>query len=211
MKKSILFWNFLRKGIHLSSIFILVGYTLLLNFFSNQIAILVLTGLLLLILEIEYIRLEHRPKIIKIFNKAFKKHEKNNITGAPFLIISCIICFAAFDYWIAILALFMAVFGDIISGLFGKVFGRKKLYKEKTFVGFLSGLITNLLVGILILPSFLFLVVIMSLVASFVELFTSKLDDNLTVPLFAGFIGQIIVFLFKLNLPKMEFTFLGFF
>jgi hypothetical protein len=34
----------------------------------------------------------------------------------------------------------------------------------------------------------------MALVASIVELMTGKLDDNLTVPLFAGFTGQIIAY-----------------
>ena len=51
----------------------------------------------------------------------------------------------------------------------------------------------------------------MAIVASFVEVITNKLDDNLTVPLFAGFVGQMIVYYGDLVLPPIDFTFLGLF
>ncbi|MFC1615737.1 diacylglycerol/polyprenol kinase family protein [Patescibacteria group bacterium] len=212
-----LIWEFLRKFVHLSSILIVVVYTLFLNYFSEDFAILALTALLLILLEVEYFRLEHRSWLVDKIAPIFRKHEKDQVAGNVFLVISCIICFAAFEYWIAVVALFMTVFGDLFAALVGKAWGTTKMFKSKTYVGTLAGLAANLIVGILILPDFLYIVIPMAITASFVETITNKLDDNLTVPLFAGFIGQLFIYyqvfyLGKENiLPPIDFTFLGLF
>jgi len=210
MRKSPLILELLRKSIHLSSLLIVVGYTIILNYFGHKVAVLVITALLLILLEIEYFRLEHRPKLMALFSDLFRKHEHNNMSGAVFLVISCVICFAAFDYWIAVMALFMTVFGDLAAALFGKSFGVTKIFRSKTFIGTLAGFTANMTVGIASLPEFLLLIIPMSVVATITELLTNKLDDNLTVPLSAGFMGQMIVYFFALELPP-DFTFLGFF
>lgn len=199
-KISPLIWEILRKSVHLSGLLIVVGYTLILNYFSESVAILSMTGLLLLLLEAEHIRVEHKPRIIKMFSGLFRKHEQNNLSGAAFLMISCIICFSAFNYWIAILALFMTVFGDIFAAIFGRAFGKTVIYKNKTLVGTLAGLTANTAVGFLILPEFLLLFLPMAFTATLVEFLTNKLDDNLTVPLFAGFVGQMIAYFAGLNI-----------
>jgi len=201
----------LRKTVHLSGLLIVVGYTILFHFFSANIAILVMTALLLILLEIEYIRIEHKPRITSMFDGVFRHHEKDNISGAAFLVISCIICFSAFNYWVAVLALFMTVFGDLFAALFGKVFGKTKLHNNKTVIGTSAGFAANFAVGALTIPGFLIVTLPMALVATITELLTNKLDDNLTVPLFSGFMGQMIVFYMDLDLPPIDFTFLGLF
>lgn len=200
----------IRKAIHFSGLLIVLVYTFLLNYFNERIAIITLTAILLILLEIEYLRIEHRPRIMSAFEKLYRKHEKSNLSGAVFIVISCIICFAAFDYWIAALALFMTVFGDIFAAIFGKAFGKKKLYKRKTIAGTLAGFIANFAVGWLTLPVLL-IVLPMAIVSTIVELFTRKLDDNLTVPLFSGFIGQMLVYFLGIQLPEVNFSFFGFF
>lgn len=210
-KNSPFIWELFRKAVHLSGLLIVVGYTLLLNYFSEKIAILVITGLLLILLHIEYVRIEHKPKIAAIFDGLFRKHERDNISGAAFLVLSCVLCFAAFEYWVAFLALFMTVFGDLFAAIFGRAFGKTLLYNNKTVVGTSAGLGANLIVGFLILPEFAYLVLPMAFTASFVEFITNKLDDNLTVPLFAGFVGELIVQIWDINLPSIDFTFLGLF
>lgn len=210
-KNASLLWELFRKTVHLSGLLIVVGYTLILNYFSERIAILVITALLLILLEIEYIRIEHRPRLVEMFKGLWRKHEKNNLSGAAYLVISCIICFAAFEYWVAFLALFMTVFGDIFAAIFGKAFGKMKIRKGKTVVGTLAGFAANMGVGVLTLPDYLILVIPMAVTATIVELITNKLDDNLTVPIFAGFVGQMMVYYFGLSLPSIDFTFLGLF
>jgi dolichol kinase len=210
-KRSNIILELLRKLFHLSGLFIVVLYTLLLNYFSSSVAILSITALLLLLLEIEYIRLEHKPKLATVFSALFRKHERNNIASSVFFVISCVICFAAFDYWIAVLAMFMTVFGDLFAAIIGKAFGKLRIWRKKTLVGTMSGLGANLLVGLLILPLSPIVFIPMAFIASSVEMITNKLDDNLTVPLFAGFAGQMIVKLLDLPLPPLDFSILGFF
>ena len=204
-------WEFVRKAFHLSGLIVVVLYTVLLNHFSVRVAIMVLTGILLLLLEIERIRIDHKPKLMKVVDGLFKTSEKNHISGAAFFITSTIISFSAFSYWIALTAMFMTVFGDMFAALFGRPFGKRKIYRSKTLVGTISALFANLLVGIFLLPQFPTVYVPMAIVATLVELFTHKLDDNLTVPLFAGFVGQMIVYYTNIHLPPIDFTFLGLF
>ncbi len=211
MNKSPLIWELLRKTVHLSGLLIVVGYTLILHFFTDRIAILATTALLLILLEIEYVRLEHRSRITAMFDGFFRKHEEDNVSGSVFMVVSCIICFAAFDYWVAVVALFMTVFGDLFSALVGKTFGKTILYNTKTYIGTLAGFAANVLVGFLILPELFFLIFPMAVIATFTEVITNKMDDNLTVPLFAGFAGQMLVYFFAVELPPIDFTFLGLF
>ncbi len=203
--------EFARKAVHLSGLSIVVGYTLLLNYFSQRVAILAMTALLILLLEVEHIRVEHKPKMANAINGLLRRHEQNNISGAVFLVISCVICFSAFDYWIAVAAMFMCVFGDLFAALFGKIFRTKKIHNNKTWPGTIAGLVTNVTVGMLVLPSSALLIIPMAITASVVEFITNKLDDNLTVPLFAGFVGQMIVYYMGIQLPAVNFWFLGWF
>ena len=133
-KKSKLIWECCRKAVHVSSLLIVLGYTFLLNYFSDRVAILVMTALLLILLEIEHVRLEHRSSLVSFFDKLFRRKEKDHVSGAVFLVVSCIICFSAFEYWVAFLALFMTVFGDMFAAIFGRTFGKTLIVKNKTWV-----------------------------------------------------------------------------
>ncbi len=183
----------LRKLFHLMEVPALFGYSLIRHFFQERLGILFLTVLLLILLEIEYIRLEYRPKLPKIFN-VFRHREKNNVTGTIYFVAATIIVFAAFDYPIALAALLLTVFGDLAAALIGIKFGNIYLYKDKTLEGSLAGLGMNLLIGFLLLPAYPAVFIGMAIVASLVELLTGKLDDNLTVPLFSAFAGQAIAY-----------------
>ena len=189
----------LRKFFHLLEIPVVLAYTVLKYFWGDKTAILVLTGAFLMLLEAEHYRLEVHPKIPKEFN-ILRPRERDNVTGSIYFITSTIICFAVFDYQIALLALLLTVFGDLASALVGIRYGKTKIFRNKTLQGFLAGLAVKLLVGSLVLPNYPLIAVLMAAVASVVELFTSKLDDNLTVPLFAGFTGHILGYLMHANL-----------
>ncbi|MDX9970304.1 MAG: hypothetical protein RBS56_00145 [Candidatus Gracilibacteria bacterium] len=194
----------LRKSIHLAGLFLVFAYTIILLMFSKGWADLFLTAVLLFILEIEQLRLVHKPKILKVFSILFRKHEEDSISGAAFFVIACLICFAVFNYWVAVLAMFMTVFGDMFAAIMGRSFGTTKIYKEKTIIGTLSGFTANVIVGMLIFHIHPFLVLIMAFTATFSEAVTAKLDDNLTVPLFAGFLGQLYINYFDIVLPPLK-------
>lgn len=190
----------LRKFVHLLEIPVLVGYSVARYFWGESAAIIVLTALLLILLEIEYVRLEVRPKLPAMLN-VFRRHEKNNVASTVFFVAATVICVSAFDYRIAMLALLMTVFGDLVSALVGMEFGKTSLFRKKTLEGFLAGLAANVAVGVLVLPDHPEVFLSMAVAASIVELITNKLDDNLTVPLFAGFTGQMLIYILALPSP----------
>ncbi len=183
----------LRKLIHLLELPLLLGYTLVRLFAGNQIAMMFVTAVLLILLRVEHYRLHTKLQIPEVIN-IIRNRERDHVTGSIFFLSATIICFAAFDYHIAMLALLMTVFGDFASAIVGMKWGVNRIYKKKTLEGFTAGLLTNLLVGYVLIPDQIALFAIMALVASVIELITGKLDDNLTVPLAAGFVGQMMVF-----------------
>lgn len=210
MKKKLLS-EVVRKLVHVSGVSIILGYTFLINYFSERVAILVMTAVLLILLEIEQIRLAKETYFSKLLAPFIRKHERNHVTAAVYFVISCIICFAAFDYWVAVLATMMTVFGDMFAAIFGTAFGKTKIYRNKTLVGSLAGLMANMGCVMLIIPEYAFIFFPAAVVATVTEIFTGKLDDNLTVPLFAGFTAQMLAFYFQINFPPVDFTFLGLF
>jgi len=189
----------LRKMFHLMEVPVLLIYAFTRYFWSEKVATLVLTGLFLLLMEIEYIRLETKIRIPDSFN-VFRAKEKDSVASSIFFVAATIMVFSVFDFSIAFTALMLTVFGDLASALVGIKFGKTKIFHQKTLEGFLAGLVMNLLVGFLLMPDYPALYITMAFVASAVELLTGKLDDNLTVPLFAAFTGQIVAFMTQANL-----------
>lgn len=194
--------------IHLLEIPLIFGYGVVRFYWSEQGALIVLTALLLILLEIEYVRLEVKPKIPRAFN-LFRARERNNMTSMFFFVCATIIAVSAFDFSIAMLALFMTIFGDLMSALIGIKYGKHILFRHKTLEGFMAGLLTNMAVGYLFFPTLPQLFLPMAVVAAVVELMTNKLDDNITVPLFAGFTGQMLVYIFALELVAFPGPVLG--
>ncbi len=184
----------LRKLFHLMEIPVVVIYSVLRYYWSERVAILVLTAGFLLLLEIESIRLEVKLKLPKNLN-LLRPREHNNVSATSYFIAATIISFGAFDYTIALLALLLTVFGDLVSAIVGVKYGKHRIFRKKTLEGFFAGFMANLLVGFLILPQSPLIYMAMAFVASVVELVTNKLDDNLTVPVFAGFTGQIMAYI----------------
>lgn len=203
-----LFKEILRKLIHVAVLGLIFGYTYLTIHFSSKIGILALTALLMVFLELEYIRLDYRPRFTRKFAKMvesllLRKREKNHLIGSIYIITSTIITFAAFDYPIAFLALLLMVFGDMASALFGMAFGGPRIFRKKTWIGGFAGLCTNMMVGFFVFHEFPILFIPMAITASVIETLTQKIDDNLTVPIFAGFIGQMLVYFLDIPLPSL--------
>lgn len=192
----------LRKLFHLYQLIVIVGYILLRYYLSERIATFALAILLMIILEYEFLRLEWKVKIPDPFG-IMRKHEEKSATGTLFLVLSTIVVFAVFDFKIAIVALLITVFGDLASAIIGIGWGKVRIYNGKTLEGFAAGLMVNLFIAAIFLWEYPLLVVVMAIVASVVELFTYKLDDNLTVPIFSGFAGQMVAYILGLNLVQL--------
>ncbi|MEK6947022.1 MAG: phosphatidate cytidylyltransferase, partial [Nanoarchaeota archaeon] len=130
---------------------------------------------------------------IPFFSLFIRAKEENRVCGVVYFLSASIISLAVFDNKIALAALLMTTFGDMIAAVVGKRYGTTLIYRNKTWAGFLGELAINLVVGFLILDS-IYIILGMAFVATIVETMVDELDDNLMIPLFSGFVGQIILF-----------------
>lgn len=202
-------WSFLheigRKIIHITILIVIAsyffiqdrligtGYTAAL---AKQVALLALVAVLLAFLALEYFRLELGWKI-PFFSQFIRPKEQNRMYGVIYFLSATIISLAVFNPMIALAALLMTTFGDMLAALVGKKYGTTLIYRNKTWAGFSAELLTNLTVGFIILrslPGSIYIIIGMSLVATIVETLVDELDDNLLIPIFSGFIGQLILF-----------------
>ena len=190
-----------RKIIHITILIVLAAYFFIQEYFlglgynaafSKQLALLFLVALLMLFLILEYLRLELGWKM-PFFSQFIRPKEENRLYGVIYFLSATIISLAGFDHKIALAALLMTTFGDMVAALVGKRYGTTLIYRNKTWAGFLAELATNVIVGFLVLDN-IFIIIGMSFVATIVETLVDELDDNLLIPLFSGFIGQIILF-----------------
>jgi phytol kinase len=203
-KQSLMAWGFVqeigRKIIHITILIVLWFYFFIQDSLdmSKQIALLFLVGVLMIFLVLEYFRLELEWKM-PFFAQFIRPKEEHRMYGVIFFLSATIISLAAFDPKIALAALLMTTFGDMVAALVGKRYGTTLIYRNKTWAGFSAELITNIIVGLIVLsslPSYLYIVIGMAFAATIVETLADELDDNLLIPIFAGFAGQILLFSF---------------
>ena len=207
-------WNFkrelARKFVHLLSLFILLVYFIASDVFNKKIALVILVLILIIFLEFEYLRIEiggKIPLLNRIWKYVRRKKEKNKLGGDVFFLLGAILVLSIFDVRVAIAAILMTTFGDMSAALIGQKFGKHPFFlKERTWEGTSSELFVDLLIGAFVffwgnLSLFysleLWIVVfVMAITATFVETIVYKMDDNLLIPIFSGFAGQIVLFLF---------------
>lgn len=216
-------WSFkkelIRKSIHLLSIIFLVSYVLVSKEVNHKVGLLFLSFMLVFLFELEYARVELGAKIpfLKKLWEYRRDKEKDHLGAEIYFLLGSIICLAIFDLRIAAAAMLMVTFGDLAAALVGKKFGKTPLpyIKEKAWEGFLAELAVDFVIGIAVLrqpingrmwwdtswlpagePMWL-IIVAMAVSATVVETAVKKLDDNLLVPVIAGFNGEIILLLLR--------------
>lgn len=192
-----------RKTIHLAgSIFILALY----QFMGQRITLLALTIGLIVALELEYFRIEWGHKI-PLFHELFRQKEKKTLGGHVFLAIGSIIAISVFSKEIAILAILMTAVGDAAAAIFGRIYGKHAIpgLKDKKIEGVFAEFAADILAGFAYIyffgghigvgVAYLIILAVMAASATVIETIANKLDDNLLVPVFAGIIGEMLVFL----------------
>jgi len=192
----------LRKLFHLYQLPVIIGYVVLKYYFSEGIAIFALAIILMMVLELESLRLEWKVKMPDPMG-LLRRHEKSRVTGSLYMIMATIIVFSVFDFKIAFTALLLTVFGDLASAIIGIRYGRHRFKNGKSWEGLIAGFIINLIVAFVILIDYPLIAVTMAAVASFTELTTYKLDDNLTVPLFSAFFGHITALILGISMVQL--------
>lgn len=189
-----------RKGTHLLSI-TFIGIYLLFSLINPKAGLYALSFLLVIAIQIEYLRVELKaniPILSQIWAVLKREKEADKLGGEVFFLLGAILSLALFDFRIAIAAILMTTFGDLAAALVGIKYGKNWLpnLKNKAWEGILAELFVDLVIGFLLLDPII--AIVMALTATFVETVVSKFDDNLMIPLFAGFNGQMLTLLLLL-------------
>ncbi len=218
-------WDFkkelVRKSIHLSAVSFLILYVLVTNTVNHKVGLLALSFMLIILFELEFVRVELGTKVafLRKLWEYRRDKEKEHLGGEIYFLIGSIIVLAVFDLRIAAAAILMTTFGDIASAIIGTRFGRIWVMKDRALEGILAEFFVDLFVGFLVLRTPTLVhgkfemwwvhhltplgdplwipIIVMAVTATVVETVVRKLDDNLLVPVFAGFNGEIVLLLMK--------------
>ena len=192
MKKRVKF-ELKRKLFHLSSLLYIPIYYFINQFFGKQIALLSIIFIFAIFIILEFFRIL-RNQTIPFFHVLFRRKEKLKLAGNVYFTLGAIIAFAIFDFKIATAALLMTTFGDMAAALFGIQFGKHwlKNIPHTAWEGVIAEFIVDLIIGFLLLSNWM-IILAMALTATFVETIFIHTDDNLTIPIFSGFVGQVIL------------------
>lgn len=125
--------------------------------------------------------------ILKVLGGVHRESETHKISGLPWTLSGAFLTILLFPNKLFVLASFLYLsFGDACAALFGKAYGKHKIYAGKSLEGSIACFMACLIVGLVIfLPSsqftflngFLFAVV-GALIAAFVETIPWPLNDN---------------------------------
>ncbi len=186
----------LRKSVHLVSILIILIY----EFFGKEAILWVLMLFLVTVLVLDYFRLEHGMRI-PFFYTMYRKDEADRFGGHIFFALGAISVITLFSREIAYASILMATFGDLAAALIGKFYGKRRVFQnlfknDKSIEGSASEFVIDFFIGLLIVGNPI-ISLVMAVLATFTETAVNKIDDNLMVPVFAGFFGQITLNLLK--------------
>ncbi len=127
-----------------------------------------------------------------LFNGMLRTHElAGKLTGASYVFIGSFVTVLLFPKEIAILALLFSAIGDTLAALYGRKFGRIRIW-NKTIEGTVVGLAACIIIA-LFFPQIPNIVKFGGAIAAMlIELLPIKIDDNLRIPLFSGFVMYIL-------------------
>jgi len=194
MKNNNLKFEMKRKFIHIFGLLYIAIYFFFYNLYNHEVGLLALVVVLLFFLILEFYRIKLKKKI-PIFHIFWRAKEKNRLGGQIYFLIGAIIVFSVFETKIAIVSLLMTVFGDMAAALIGIKFGKHwiKGLDKIAWEGVIAEFFVNILIAFFILDSIL-IVIGMALTATFVETVFKHVDDNLSIPVSSGAVGQILNF-----------------
>lgn len=130
-----------------------------------------------------------------IFKPLMREKEASSLTGASYLLVASLIVFVVFTRDIAVLSLCFLAVGDAVAGIVGKKMGKRRLL-SKTLEGDMACFISCVLMGSVlhyaVIDVPLLTILVGSASAAIIEAIPLRINDNLTMPLFAGLMMTIM-------------------
>jgi dolichol kinase len=183
-----------RKAIHMCSLSIPIVYF----FLTREQALWILGPLTVAFFVVDVARFYSR-KVSRWFYDWFgwllRKHEQDEsikrLSGATNVLISACFCVLIFPKVITINAFAVLIVSDTTSALIGRRFGKRPFFGkslEGSIAFFVSAIIVVLIAPkIEHLPLEYLAAIIASAVGAIVEAASSRIDDNITIPISIGF------------------------
>ena len=183
-----------RKIIHISSLAIPLFYFFLIK--DKNVMATILITLTSISLLIEHARLNREGYVRFFFHKYLKsvlrtKELEGHFTGATWMLIGFTSSVIIFDFEVSVLALLFLSVGDAVAGLVGRALPFGKIW-DKSILGSLSGFLFCVLFGLFINTLSLEIVIFGAFSGMFIELIPLKINDNFSIPIFSGFVMQIL-------------------
>ncbi|MGZ3652180.1 MAG: diacylglycerol/polyprenol kinase family protein [Bdellovibrionota bacterium] len=164
--------------------------------FSRETMAAILGTVLALVMTVEYSRARWEwvnSIAVKAMGGVMRDTEVNQLTGIPFYMASCLFAFLIFPRHVTVLAILYLAFGDPSSSFFGVLYGRNKIFPNKSLQGTLGGFV------VCAVATFAYLhwqafppgkVLLLSLIGGFAgalsELLPLNIDDNFAIPVVSG-------------------------
>lgn len=187
----------LRKIIHLFDSII----PLSLFYISRENLLVILMPITVLFILLDISR-HHVLFLGKLYSRFFNfvtreiENKKNNVTGASYYLLGCLIVVYFFDdINIIMSSLLIMSISDSFAALIGVKYGRTKIYGNKSLEGSFSFFVST----IIILNVFIhnlsgFEYIIISILITLVELFSFyRVNDNLTIPVFSAILLKYFI------------------
>lgn len=183
-----------RKVIHILSSVMPLSYLWIIK--EKEIMVSILISMSLFAFSIEYLR-NNKRFFSKLFNSLFgfmlrETESKGRLTGATWLLIGWSITVMLFEMPIAVAALLFLSIGDSIAALAGKLYPKGQI-GDKTFSGTLFGFVISLILVLMVNQALLPMVILLGAIAAMgIELIPTKVNDNLTIPIFSGSVMMLM-------------------
>lgn len=184
-----------RKCFHMSGALVFLTPFLFFDFSQEKMAA-ILGTVLAAVMSLEYSRSKWEwvnGVAVKVMGPVMRQSEVNQLTGIPFYMASCLFAFLIFPHHIAVLSILYLAFGDPFSSFFGVLYGKNKIFPNKSLQGTLGGFVVCALVTAGYLywqkmdPSYLVILSLLGgLAGSVAELLPLNVDDNFAIPVVSG-------------------------
>ncbi|MFI5231234.1 MAG: diacylglycerol/polyprenol kinase family protein [Gemmatimonadales bacterium] len=138
-----------------------------------------------------------RAAFDRLFGTLTRAHEKQSVTGATWLALSCLVAVALLRREAAVAALWCATVGDPMAGIAGRLWARASTVRSpepgrKTLVGSLA-CATASFAGVWVLAGYALIpAVAIAVAATVAEALPVRLDDNIRVAGAAGIVAQLL-------------------
>lgn len=185
--------NYFRNAYHIGNAVAI--YTLYSFVFSHSVGLSIMATLSIVAVTCEIVRKFHPGfnnfMVHKVFGKVSRPEEVFRVNSATYYLITVTAMMALAPAPAFLMALLALGFGDPIANILGKNFGTLKIYKQKSYIGCAGFFLATFAVCFLaarfhLLPQWstgqtVALTASVALVGTVVELFSEKLDDNMTI------------------------------